>query len=348
MAAVGGNNNIVRYTYTGAIGEVIPREATHINMDKGVRIVLEEAFRDFINVVELICHEGVEKIEEWAFWGCPRLRRVIMPGVKIVEAEAFANCIALEDVECGKLEIIREAAFIACNSLRSINLQSTRIVKNRAFGRCRALTDVKFGSKLQRFERCSFLQCPSLERIIIPLKDGLITHVNIFQECGNLKQVDLVDGELHETIAALHLEDWKNDMNQEIDSINQILPNASAGIYIDFDDDPVYGEKARAIRRWIRTVLGKIIDYQAEHRLILEEDIATTLELALPRDIAMNNVLPFLELPSHTFEVGDDDDVDNDDDMPEEREEEDDLDEEVDDDEDYSMLREEDGELEGY
>ena len=31
----------------------------------------------------------------------------------------------------------------------------------------------------------------------------------------------------------------------------------------------------------------------------------TTLELALPNDIAMNNVLPFLELPTYTFEVGD-------------------------------------------
>jgi hypothetical protein len=179
------------------------------------------------------------------------------------------------------------------------------------------------------------------------MKDGLITHDNIFQECGSLRQVDLVDGELHETIAALHLDDWKNDMNQEIDSINRILPNASAGICYDSDDDD-YGGKARAIRTWIRTVLGKIIDYQAEHRLVLEEDIVATLQHALPHDIAMNNVLPFLELPSHTFEVGDDDDMDNDDDMPEEQEEEDDLDEEVDDDEDYSMLREEDGELEGY
>ena len=326
-------------------GRIVPDDATHVIM-RG-RIIPENAFQGHPNIIEVICSENVKEIYGSSFANCPSLRRVIMPGVKEVEEMAFGDCHALTYVECGKLEIIKEGAFIACKSLGSISLQSARIVEDHAFGRCRALTDVKFGSKLQRCEECAFFKCTSLERITIPLKDGLIAHDNIFQECASLRQVNLVEGELHEAIAALHLEDWKNDMNQEIDSINQILPNARAGMYYDSDDED-YGGKARSIRRWSRTVLGKIIDYQAEHRLVLEEDIVATLELALPHDIAMNSVLPFLELPSHTFEVGDDDDVDNDDDMPEEQEEEDDHDEEVDDDEDYSMLREEDDDVEGY
>ena len=51
--------------------------------------------------------------------------------------------------------------------------------------------------------------------------------------------------------------------------------------------------------------LRKIIDYQTEHDRILEE-AATTLQFALPRDIMMTNVLPFLTLPAHTFEVEED------------------------------------------
>ena len=251
-----------------------------------------------------------------------------MPGVKIIAEEAFADCHALTDVECGNVEIIENRAFLICKSLGSINLPSARIVEECAFNQCDALTDVKFGSKLERIDYCAFFSCTSLERITIPLKDGIIFIDNIFEACACLMHVDLVEGELHETIAALQLEEWRNDMNEEIDSINRILPSARAGGDIDREElDP--GEKAQTIRTWISSVLGKIIRYQAEHQLLLNE-ASSTIHLALPQDIVMNNVLPFLKLPTHAFELGDDDYYDTDDSMLWEE------DEEVD--EDYSML----------
>ena len=89
-------------------------------------------------------------------------------------------------------------------------------------------------------------------------------------------------------------------MNQEIDKINQTLPTASAGSCngVGHDDDP--GEKTRTLQRWIRSVLRKIIHYQGEHQRLLN-DASITLQLALPNEIVMNNVLPFLNLPSYTF-----------------------------------------------
>ena len=69
-------------------------------------------------------------------------------------------------------------------------------------------------------------------------------------------------------------------------------------------DDNDDGGIAMAIRRCISRTLGKIIHYQAEHQRLLNE-AGSTLHHALPHDIVMNNVLPFLELPSHTFEVED-------------------------------------------
>eukprot|EP00986_Skeletonema_menzelii_P015764 scaffold12635_cov183-Skeletonema_menzelii.AAC.2 len=313
MAAAEGDNNIVIwFTYTGADGEVIPDEATHVIVQ--ARVIRANAFRGHRNIVEVICNEDVEKIEERAFEDCYSLRRVIMRGVKVVEEFAFSWCEALEDVECDKLEIIGQTAFCNCKSLRSINLLSARIVEKDAFCRCTALKYVKFGNKLESFGVEAFCNCESLERIIIPLKDGLITEDDVFMGCDNLDQVDLVEGELHETIAALQLEEWRNDMDTEINAINLILPNADSGIRDLMDDDVVDpGEKAQTIRRWIRSVLRKIIDYQEEHRRLLEEDVATTLELVLPNnDIVTNNVLPFLELPSYTFEVVDDEDEEGD------------------------------------
>ncbi len=56
------------------------------------------------------------------------------------------------------------------------------------------------------------------ERIAIPLKDGMIHANDVFDSCIALTQVDLVEGALHETIAALQLEEkqceCRNRFNQ--------------------------------------------------------------------------------------------------------------------------------------
>ena len=77
MAAEGGN--IVWFTYTGADGEIIPDEATHILVQ--AKFIRAEAFRGRRNIVEVICNGDVEKIERNVFRGCHSLRWVIMPGV---------------------------------------------------------------------------------------------------------------------------------------------------------------------------------------------------------------------------------------------------------------------------
>ena len=50
------------------------------------------------------------------------------------------------------------------------------------------------------------------------------------------------------------MEEWRNDINDEIDSINRSLSYA-----------PVR-EKASTIRDWIRSVLGKIVHYYIQSR----------------------------------------------------------------------------------
>ena len=303
-----GDNNFIRYIYRGAEGERIPLEATHIFVHKDVSFVRARAFRNHRNIIEVICHVNVEMIEEEAFRNCPRLRRVIMPGVKIVEKMVFSWSTSLTDVDCSNLEIIQELAFAACRSLRSISLPSARIVESSAISNCHALVDAKFGRNLETIERGTFYGCTSLERITIPLKNGVISANadNVFTLCEKLEHVDLVEAEvLQKTVAALQLEEWRNDMNEVIDSINRILPDARAGHYSDYDDDnyrEVYtGKKARVIRRWIRSVLRKVVRYKAKHQHVLD-GAATRLQLALPQDIVINSVLPFLRLPSYSFD----------------------------------------------
>eukprot|EP00984_Skeletonema_dohrnii_P026507 scaffold15874_cov77-Skeletonema_dohrnii-CCMP3373.AAC.2 len=299
------------YVYTGG---VVPPGVTRVRIDESLTVIPAAAFYGNPNIKEVECHVGVKTVEERAFRDCRSLRRVIMPGVEEVEDWAFDECRALEDVECGKLEIIRDSAFNCCESLTIINLPSAKIVEEYAFDNCTALTNVEFGKELESIGRGAFYGCTSLQRITIPLKNGMITHDGIFQGCNKLEHVDLVEGAiLRDTIDALLLEEWRNDMKDKLDAINQSLPTTPAGslLFHFFNHD--VGGKAVAIRAWITDVLRTIVQYKVRHRSYLNEaattlqsflpnEAATTLQLALPNDIVLNNVLPFLELPSFTFE----------------------------------------------
>ena len=281
------------YIFTGRAGERIPYEATHVLIDKSLNFVPANACQYHRNIQELICHDGVEKIEHHACFGCTSLRRVIMPGVKVIEAWAFYDCMSLTYIECSKLEKIGERAF-NCKSLSSIELPSTKIVGPHQFAGCTNLTSVNFGKDLETIKYKSFFFCWSLERIAVPLKDGIFADDSVFHHCAKLNHVDLVGG-VHETVAALLLEEWKDDMNKETELINQILDATSVGNICKA------GGKAEAIRKWIRKFLHKYIYYKSEHRRYVNE-AADTLKLTLPHDIVLKNILSFVELPSDTSE----------------------------------------------
>ena len=231
------------------------------------------------NATHLIVHARI--IPEWAFEGHPNI-------IEVICSE--------------RVRKIKQYAFYQCRSLRRIIMPDVEYVGSAAFCNCPALTDVKFGKKLHRLGSYAFARCTHLERITLPMKDWIVAQDNLFDACNNLKQVDLVEAaELHETVAALHLEEWRNDMNERIDSINQTLPTADAGYWDDEDDKPGDpGEKPRVIQTWFRSI-RKINRYKEEHQRVLDE-AAATLQLVLPKDILMNNILSFLELPSRTSE----------------------------------------------
>jgi hypothetical protein len=115
---------------------------------------------------------------------------------------------------------------------------------------------------LERIDNGAFIDCPSLRRIFIPLKDNLLDDEDVedhggFYKCDALSQVHLIGG-IHKTVSSLLLDSWKNEMKDEIDIINQVLPY--------YDDD-----KTPAIRQWIRSVLQRIEHFKREHYALLKE-----------------------------------------------------------------------------
>jgi BMFP domain-containing protein YqiC len=100
----------------------------------------------------------------------------------------------------------------------------------------------------------------------MPLKDEMMEY-NVFADCDNLSQVDLVGG-IHKTVSSLLLDSWRNEMKDEINQISQDLPNTLAN------------EKTEAIQDWLERVLLRIDHYKREHYKLLKQ-FTTLLELAL-------------------------------------------------------------------
>ena len=285
---------VEHYVYTGEGNP--PRNATHVSIHDSVTIIPYQLFREHPNIIELICHIRVKKIERSAFYKCPRLKRLIMPGVEEVKRSAFYGCKAIEHLKCDKLEIIGKSALSECKSLVSIDLPSAKFVLVGAFDGCGSLTYVTFGKKLESIGQRAFNKT-NLRWIKIPLKNGLFNHDDVFVRCEEFRAVGLVDeATIYETADALLLDEWKSDLNEEIDSINQILPNADAG-----DEYNRVGDKTRMVRVWIGRVLQKIIHYKVEHYLLLSLAAAALAEVS-PNEIVINSMLSWLQLPDYAFE----------------------------------------------
>ena len=181
----------------------------------------------------------------------------------------------------------------------SIDLSSARVLEENAFDGCDKLTNVKFGKNLESIGQGAFNNNTNLRRVKIPLKHGPFDHYSddVFAGCEEFRDICLVDEAIiNETADAFILGEWKSDLNEEIDSINHILPNADAG-----DEDNRVGDKTRTVRVWIGRVLQKIIHYKVEHYRILSLGAAALAEVA-PNEVVISNMLSWLQLPDYEFE----------------------------------------------
>ena len=241
-----------------------------------------------------------------------------------IDVQAFYMCDNLETIEFGdRLETIGKCAFNGCTSLKHLKLPSIITIGYCAFANCKRLKGIIVSERLETLGASAFFKCERLKRIAIPLKRDIfeftdtvwLQRYNHFTNCNKLSTVDLV-GWVHKTVASLHMEGWRTEMNEEINRINQALPGTKTG-------------KTKVIRQWIGSVIDKIDHYKTEHKRYVKEGI-TLLELALWRaklgekddctegkakkakidveskrnerriicgaDIVIKNVLPFLQL----------------------------------------------------
>lgn len=250
-------------------GGQAPQHITCARIDKSVKIIDGEAFSSNSHLISVELHDSVELIRIMAFCNCTSLRRIKLLGVKDIEMGAFYNCVSLADVELGdELETIGDDTFAYCSSLKHITIPSARTIGVSSFNNCERLTSLDLPESLERVGQNALKNCPSLRRIAIPLKDQVFVG-NDTLNCPNLSTVSLVGG-IHTLIASSPLQQWKNEMTDELRRINKVLPRTAQY------------EKNDVIQRWAGALLVKIHKYKTEHnnhRILMEAN--AMLERAL-------------------------------------------------------------------
>eukprot|EP00986_Skeletonema_menzelii_P010181 scaffold4862_cov133-Skeletonema_menzelii.AAC.10 len=215
------------FVYMGG-DQQVPDGVRRASIHRSVKIIPRRAFEYRYQLVSVEFDDDIEMIEEYAFFGCWSLRSVKLLGIKIVRAWAFGHCRDLRDVEFGnELETIENCAFHHCSSFRNITMPSVRTIGPGAFSTCQQLTDLELPEGLESLEERALSRCTRLRRIAMTLQDDMIEDDDVFDGCPQLETVELVGG-IHNTVASFHMERWRNEMRDEINRINQILPSTNA------------------------------------------------------------------------------------------------------------------------
>lgn len=162
-----------------------------------VQFVLGSITAEFETVV---IPEGFVEITKEAFMGQTNLKKVVIPStVRVIGANAFANCTNLAEVEfvlneeadtalatiadyafsntaIESLKIggpnaektIGKNAFLDCKKLKNIELHGVTSVGDSGFMNCTALETAKFGSQIKTFASNVFASCESLKSMVFP------------------------------------------------------------------------------------------------------------------------------------------------------------------------------------
>lgn len=141
-----------------------------LNVPDGVDIIPNSAFKNCLELTEVIIPESVEIIGCCAFENCKKLEKVtISEGVKEIGESAFSGCMSLQHVvlpdSVTKVDI---RAFQDCTSLESIVLsKSLKEIEQHAFSGCSSLRELLIPASMETIWPGSFSRCSSLERIVV-------------------------------------------------------------------------------------------------------------------------------------------------------------------------------------
>ena len=169
--------------------------------------------------------DGLEVIEDGVFEYCGALSSIELPdSVKYLGGRVFAECLKLSEVVLPEgIESIGGGLFYNCASLKSITIpQGVIVVEQQAFSGCASLSSIEIPSTVICIDNDAFEDCSSLQfnqyngalylgneedpyTVLALVEDKSVASLdvhpdtkviyhNAFQNCAQLKKINLPDG----------------------------------------------------------------------------------------------------------------------------------------------------------
>lgn len=139
----------------------------------------------------------IERIDDFAFFGCERLRCLDLRScgrLREIGASAFEGCTGLVQVMLpGGLEKIEEAAFRDCTALERMDmggLEALESIGSHAFQGCASLSAVTLPGHVSGIGMSAFYGCASLESLSIPDSVGELGGY-FAAECSSLERLSV-------------------------------------------------------------------------------------------------------------------------------------------------------------
>lgn len=157
-----------------------------------VKNICRMAFADCLFLATIKFTEGLEKIGDYAFSGCERLKEISPLPSSVIEIgyKAFSGCpITSFSIPEGITEI--KGLFSFCTSLTSITLpQSLKVIGDDTFGGCIMLSSIDIPDGVVKIGNSAFASCESLSSISLP-KTLSVIESRSFQDCIGLQSVGI-------------------------------------------------------------------------------------------------------------------------------------------------------------
>jgi hypothetical protein len=207
----------------------IVTSAQKIIVEEGVKEISSEFFHDLSNLEEISLPNSLTKIDEYAFWNCPKLKTIYGENVTEIKTGAFGKCTSLEYAEfpnvknltCIKHDVssddgdndyffwvspVREeyvGVFQECSSLKEINIPNIKKIGAKTFYKCSSLTTINENNKLDKVTylgRTAFYGCKNLKSISLKLINSLSSGYDYiadtvcegtFGNCTSLESVNI-------------------------------------------------------------------------------------------------------------------------------------------------------------
>ena len=162
--------------------------------------IIDETGQTFIDCLDktsqgtFIVPDGVKIIETQAFENC-MFDEIILPETVVsIFDSAFFKCENLRKINIpSKVEVINDSVFFGCVSLEKINLNNNiQVISTHAFENCKSLKKIIFSKSLHTIFDNAFANCTSLKEIKFP-HDIRLIGAFAFENCTKLEKVEFPD-----------------------------------------------------------------------------------------------------------------------------------------------------------